>query len=318
MSSQVVSSPVVKSDRNAPHAILSIAAALCFIACSATACLAQGNSAPANQTPANQTPSTQEPSNERPHILIVYIDDMGIGDLGCWNGDIVDTPHIDRLATQGTRFERYYSASPICSPSRCGLLTGMFPARWNITSYLQTRRGNAGCEQADFLDPNAPSLARVLKNAGYHTAHFGKWHLGGGRDVDNAPPFSAYGYDEHAGTWESPEPHPDITASDWIWSDNDTVKRWDRTAFFFYKTLDFLDRHGDEPCFVNIWLDDVHTPSVPDAISDRKDTLPNLVQVTETLDAQIGRLVAELDINPLLVLKDGAVAVDALIKMRTP
>jgi arylsulfatase A-like enzyme len=57
-----------------------------------------------------------------------------------------------------------------------------------------------------------------LKQAGYRTAHFGKWHLGGGRDVTDAPKFAAYGYDEHAGTYESPEPDRDITATNWIWS----------------------------------------------------------------------------------------------------
>src|SRR5439155_16766218 len=141
----------------------------------------------------------------------------------------------------------------ICSPSRCGLLTGSYPARWKITSYMHTRAGNRAHEQADFLDPKAPSMARFLKTLGYRTAHIGKWHLGGGRDVKDAPKFAAYGYDEHVGTWESPEPHPDITATSWIWSDKDKVKRWDRTAFFVERTLDFLKRNRASPCFVNLW-----------------------------------------------------------------
>ena len=75
----------------------------------------------------------------RPHIIWILTDDLGPGDVGCFGGTLATTPNIDRMAREGTRFTRYYSASPICSPSRCGLITGQFPARWKITSYLQTR-----------------------------------------------------------------------------------------------------------------------------------------------------------------------------------
>ena len=77
------------------------------------------------------------------------------------------------------------------------------------------------------------------------------------------PPFTAYGIDEHASTWESPEPDPVITGTNWIWSKYDQVKRWDRTRYFVDKTLDFLRRHKGQPCYVNLWPDDVHTPWVP-------------------------------------------------------
>lgn len=238
----------------------------------------------------------------RPHIVFVLTDDMGYGDLGCYGGKVAKTPHIDQLAREGTRFSQYYSASPICSPSRCGLITGMQPARWNITSYLQTRAGNKACEQADFLDPRAPSLPRALQAAGYATIHIGKWHLGGGRDVVDPPKFAAYGYDEGIGTYESPEPHPDITATDWIWSKEDRVQRWDRTAFFVDQTLDFIKRNPDKPCFVNLWLDDPHTPWVPgeDALPPRP-TRKHLQRVLEENDRQIGRLMSGLPKNTLLI-----------------
>lgn len=226
----------------------------------------------------------------RPNIIVILADDLGPGDVGVYGGTLVPTPRIDRLAAEGTRFTQYYSASPICSPSRAAFITGQYPARWRITSFLQTRKGNAGAEMADYLDPRAPSLPRVLKAAGYATAHIGKWHLGGGRDVVDPPKFAAYGYDEGVGTYESPEPHPDITATNWIWSDKDRVKRWDRTAFFVDRTLDFLDRHTGTPAFVNLWLDDPHTPWVPNAVSDRKDTPENLAPVLAEMDRQVGRL----------------------------
>jgi arylsulfatase A-like enzyme len=243
----------------------------------------------------------------RPNIVVILADDMGLGDVGCYGGTSAPTPNLDRLAAEGTRFTHYYSAAPICSPSRAGMITGGFPARWKITSFLQTRKGNADCEQADFLDPAAPSLPRALKAAGYATAHFGKWHLGGGRDVADPPKFAAYGYDEHAGTYESPEPDPNITATNWIWSDKDKVKRWERTGYFVDKTLDFLKRNAAgrnsaagpagpaaEPCFVNMWLDDPHTPWVPGPDAPKGDTPANLRGVLVELDRQVGRFVAGL------------------------
>lgn len=211
-------------------------------------------------------------------------DDLGPDDLGCYGGRQAATPRIDHLAKEGTRFAQYYSASPVCSPSRAGLLTGMFPARWRITNYLQTRKGNRASGQADFLDAGAPSVARQLKAAGYATGHFGKWHLGGGRDVDDAPKLTAYGFDEYASTWESPEPHAEIEGP------RPAVKRWERTGFFVDKALDFLRRNRDQPCFVQVWLDDVHTPWVPDGQAARGDTPANFHPVLRETDRQLGRL----------------------------
>jgi arylsulfatase A-like enzyme len=246
-------------------------------------------------------------AEDRPNIVLILADDLGPGDLGCCGGTIAKTPRIDQLASEGTRFTQYYSAAPICSPSRAGLLTGQFPSRWQMTSFLQTRKGNFGCEQADFLDPRAPTLPRVLKDAGFRTAHVGKWHLGGGRDVQDAPRFSEYGYDVGIGTYESPEPHPDITATDWIWSPKDKVKRWERSGFFVDKTLEFLRTNKDQqPCFVNLWLDDPHTPWVPAEDAAKGDGLKNLRGVLRETDRQIGRLLdglreLEIDQNTLVI-----------------
>ncbi len=229
----------------------------------------------------------------RPNIIFILADDLGPGELGCYGGKEAATPNIDRLAREGTRFEQFYVASPICSPSRCALITGQFPARWRIVSYLDNRKHNRGTESADFLDPKAPSLPRALQESGYRTAHIGKWHLGGGRDVTDAPKFAAYGYDEHVGTYESPEPDPDITGGNWIWSENDKVKRWERSRYFVDRTLDFLHRNQESPCFVNLWLDDVHMPWIPDegALPDKaKPLMKNLSAVTAEMDRQIGRL----------------------------
>ena len=226
---------------------------------------------------------------------------LRLGRPGQLGGQFVPTPNLDRMAREGIRFTQFCVASPICSPSRAGAMTGMFPARWHITSYLQTHKGNAECGQADFLDPQAPSVARLLQSAGYATAHFGKWHMGGGRDVTNAPSIRAYGFDEWASTWESPDPHPDITATNWIWSPQDKVKRWDRTAFFVDQTLDFLRRHPGQPCYVNLWPDDTHTPFVPSPAmkakhqaADNPNGERNFQGVLEEYDRQMGRLLDAL------------------------
>ena len=234
----------------------------------------------------------------RPNIIFILADDFSYGDVSCYGGEI-PTPHLDQLAREGTRFTQAYVASPICSPSRAALITGQHPARWRITSYLQTRKGNRACEMADFLDPKAPSLPRTLRNAGYRTAHIGKWHLGGGRDVTNAPPFKEYGYDLGLGTYESPEPHPDITATNWIWSAHDPVARWDRTKWMVDRTIDFVRADKQKPAFVNLWLDDTHTPWVPSAeqIKERGpagENRENFRKVLVEMDRQIGRLLSAI------------------------
>ena len=257
---------------------------------------------------------TAEHNSARPNIILILVDDMGIGDVGCYrsaDSGLPPTPNIDRLAKEGIKFTNYYSAAPICSPSRVSLMTGVTAGKWNITSYLSDRKHNRTCEQADFLDPLAPSIARKLKQAGYTTAHFGKWHMGGGRDVDNAPGIIQYGFDEYASTYESPDPDPLLTSTNWIWARTDSVKRWERTAYFVDKTLDFLKRNPGQPAFINLWPDDVHTPWVPDEMTLNEfpggtEKPREFKRVLAELDKQIGRLMAGLkalgiDDNTLIV-----------------
>ncbi len=248
----------------------------------------------------------------RPNVVILFIDDFGWGDPSCYGNPLVKTPHMDRMAKEGIRFTQGYVASPICSPSRCGVITGQCPGRWHITSFLQKKAGNRACEMADFLDPKAPSLPRMLKQAGYATAHIGKWHLGGGRDVTDAPKFKEYGYDLGIGTYESPEPHPDLTSTDWIWAPTDKVKRHDRTKWMVDRTLDFIQSNKDRPSFVNLWLDDTHTPYVPseeqlkavDTAGDRPQVAKYKAVLVET-DKQVGRLLDGLKGTNTLVLLIG-------------
>lgn len=239
--------------------------------------------------------------HKKPNIIVILTDDMGYGDISIFGGKLLPTPNIDRLAERGLRLSQYYSGAPICSPSRASIITGMYPGRWNFSTYLDNRKHNKAAEQADFLDPRAPSVARFFQEAGYATGHFGKWHLGGGRDVHDAPGFEQYGYDEHISTYESPDPDPLITASNWIWSPKDSIKRWDRTRYFVDKTLAFLKDHKGTPCFVNLWPDDVHTPWVPHTGEGYAGKFPMGQEdeaafklVLKEFDVQIGRLMEGL------------------------
>ncbi len=239
--------------------------------------------------------SAQKTPTSKPNIVIINIDDMGYSDPYCFGGDYAPTPNIDRMAEEGLSLRQFYTSCPISSPSRVGLTTGMYPTRWGLNTFLQERAGNARHEQNDFLDSDAPSMARALKEGGYTTGHFGKWHMGGGRDVKNAPAITKYGFDEYSSTWESPDPDPKLTSSNWIWAATDEVKRWDRTAYFVDRTLDFLSRHKGKPCFVNLWPDDVHTPWVyeNDEASQRESSASFAIVLAE-LDRQIGRFMQGL------------------------
>lgn len=247
----------------------------------------------------------------KPNVVIIYTDDMGISDIGCYGGIFTPTPNIDKIGREGIRFNQYYTACPISSPSRVGMTTGMYPTKWGITNYLDTRAFNRERKSNDFLSAEAPAIARSFKQAGYATAHIGKWHMGGGRDVTGMPQITEFGFDRTLSTWESPSPDPAITASNWIWSDQDSIKRWERTRYFVDNVLDFLKQNKDKPCYVHLWPDDMHTPYVPSKEEFDKgkkmwNAKVNFIPVLAEYDRQIGRL---LDGIESLGLKDNTIII---------
>ncbi|HXD30545.1 MAG TPA: sulfatase-like hydrolase/transferase [Pyrinomonadaceae bacterium] len=114
------------------------------------------------------------PRRPRPNIIFILADDLGWGDLSCYGRPDYRTPNLDLMATQGTKFTDAYSASAVCTPTRCGFITGRYPARLKIglTEPLPASNHLVG------LDPGHPTIASLLKQSGYDTALFGKWHLG--------------------------------------------------------------------------------------------------------------------------------------------
>ena len=105
-----------------------------------------------------------------PNIVMIYCDDLGYGDIGCY-GSKIRTPNLDRMAAEGIRFTQFYSANPVCSPSRAALLTGRYPTRTGVPNVLMP-------EDKTGLADTETTLAAMLKPQGYQTMCIGKWHLG--------------------------------------------------------------------------------------------------------------------------------------------
>jgi len=117
-------------------------------------------------------------NNTAPNIVLIFVDDLGYGDLGCYGATKVKTPNIDRLAAGGRIFTDAHSASAVCTPSRYSLLTGEYSFRRNIYPPCMLR-------SPMLIDPSRTTIASLLKKAGYATACIGKWHLGFGKERPN-------------------------------------------------------------------------------------------------------------------------------------
>lgn len=245
-------------------------------------------------------------NQQRPNVVLVFIDDMGWEDFSCFGNHDAQTPRIDQMAREGVRFEQFYVNSPICSPSRTAISTGQYPQRWRIGSFLNNRDHNNERGIAQWLDPAAPMLARSLQQSGYATGHFGKWHMGGQRNVDDAPYITEYGFDESLTNFEGMGPKllpltmkPGDDEPGRIWADAERLGegyRWmlrsKITGGFVDAAIPFIDRaqKNNQPFYVNLWPDDVHSPFWPpvDEWADGKRGL--YLSVLEEMDRQLGKL----------------------------
>ena len=254
---------------------------------------------------------------QKPNIVFILADDLGWSDTTLYGQTkFYRTPNIERLAKRGMTFNRAYTASPLCSPTRSSILTGLNPARTGLTTpnchlpqvVLKAMAGTSGPpnkksigpKTVSRLDPKYYTLAEALKDAGYATGHFGKWHLGRepysplehGFEVD-VPHWAGAG---PAGSFVAPWKFPDF--------DPDTPAEHieDRMA---KEAVKFLEQHQDEPFFLNYWMFSVHAPfdAKQDLIEkyrqhiDPKDPQrsPTYAAMVESMDDAVGTLLNTLD-----------------------
>jgi len=221
---------------------------------------------------------------DRPNIVLVVADDLGINDLACYGRREHRTPHLDALAAAGMRFQCAYTAQPICSPSRAALMTGKCPARLHLTNFLA---GRPDARSQKLLQPviegqlplEESTLAEWLRQAGYRTGIFGKWHLGGtgfdpaaqGFDVVVSPPANTPPDDAEGGKGEFA-----ITRA----------------------AVEFITANRDRPFFCYVPHNCPHIPLAARQrlVDTHRDAFhPTYAAMIETLDAAVGRLARTVD-----------------------
>ena len=259
--------------------------------------------------------STSPAESPRPNVVFILADDLGWRDLGCYGSTFYQTPHIDALARRGLRFTQAYAASPLCSPTRASILTGLYPARTGITypechlpkEVLEKRRQTQAAprerwllaESVTRLKTDYFTLAEAFQQAGYATGHFGKWHLG-------PEPYSPlqHGFDVDIPHTPAPGPllhgffHPFP-----VWKDHG--KPGDNLEDLVAdEAVKYIEQNKDRPFFLNYWAFEVHSPwqAKPEQIARYQAQArpadlqrnPVYAGMVETLDDAVGRLIAAL------------------------
>lgn len=228
---------------------------------------------------------------ERPNVVIIFIDDQGYYDLGCYGATEVKTPRIDQLAEEGIRFTDYYAAAPICSPSRAGLLTGAYPRRVGMETWVQRADSNRG------IHPDEVTIAELFKANGYATGCIGKWHIG------DKKPFvpMAQGFDYHFGMYSNLDPVETVYFGDEgvpILRNGEVVKRpaepAELTNLYTNEAIAFFEKNKDNPFFLYLPHTMLH---VPLGVSPRFQGTSNWGEygdAIQELDHGVGRLMDSL------------------------
>lgn len=262
---------------------------------------------------------------DRPNVVFILADDLGVHDVGCFGSTFHETPNIDRLASRGVKFTQAYAASPICSPTRSSILTGLYPARIGITSpschearvnlEKKLAAGPATMKALNAnsltrLKPDYFTLAEALSEAGYATAHFGKWHLGhnlpANKDDRYEPKDQGFGFDfPHAPNAAGPgggylAPWKFIKDPAIAGQAGEHIE--DRMS---EEAAKYIREHRDGPFYVNYWAYSVHSPwnarrdyidyFKPKADAKNPQHNPLYAAMVRSLDDGVGRLLRAID-----------------------
>lgn len=237
------------------------------------------------------------PTNLSPDIVLIIADDMGVHQLGCYGSAFFETPHLDRLASEGVKFTQSYTASPVCSPARAALYTGLHPARLHLTNFIPgTEPENPRLltpPWRPFLPVAANTLGNLCKAAGYTTAHFGKWHL-------------APDYHYEPGRAMDPESqgfdHVVVTRKPKIDADPESDPH--HIARLTDEAIGFLTTPRDQPALCVLAHNALHRPEMAPAAliekyqlkpgADEDSNRPVIAAMVEELDKNVGRLMAAL------------------------
>ncbi len=246
----------------------------------------------AGDSPLAAKPS--RPANDKPNFIIIFIDDMGYGDIGPFGSTRNSTPHLDMMALQGHRLTSFYVASPVCTPSRAALMTGCYPQRIG----LQSGSGHIVLFPGDHhgLHPNEVTVAETLSKAGYTTACFGKWHLG------DQPPFlpTAQGFDEYFGIPYSNDMWPQLRRFQCpqlpLLQNNkvvDIVRDMKDQAMlcrrFTEAATTFIKEHKEQPFFLYLPHTFVHSPRLASSAFMAEAKTVEEAQIEE-VDWSVGRI----------------------------
>ena len=242
-----------------------------------------------------QTSISAAEDQPRPNVVLIYIDDLGYGDVGCYGCEDIPTPHIDRLSAEGVRFTASYITNPPCCPSRCCLMMGQYAQRF----------GKYGMSRGLPIPEDRPTLATFLSDAGYATGQIGKWDIGtkqqgpllvGFSEVAKIPPKKVYTRKE-VDSLPKKQGKPSRTSKYFCLNEaGETV--W-LTDYNGDSMVNFVERHKDEPFFLYWSPEAVHSPSteVPDRLMNRttaKGKRRKLAGAIVSVDDQVGKLLATL------------------------